>query len=138
MNAEDPKVGKRLMELRRSAKSRRGLVLWRSSINSAGIPAVNLKCGDPVLFCVGCERRQLIKAMNDRVLAVRQNNGLPRILLTQPTARTRDVKVLVEPCAIDSAGGVPISSVHLQRHRAGCKRAFARVGKIDPTHGQSE
>src|SRR4051812_26488535 len=101
MNSEAPDVGQRLMKLRSSPKSRIRLVLRISPIDSADIPAVNFERGDPVFLSVSCECRQLIKAMNDCILAVRQNSGLPRILLTQPTAGTRDGEILIEPGAID-------------------------------------
>src|SRR5215467_2189269 len=138
MDTEAPQVGKCLTKLRRSTQSRVGLVLWISAINSADVPAKDLERGYPVLLCVGCEPRQFSKPMNDRIFRVRQNDGLPSILLTQPTAGTRDLEVLVVPSAIKVAGGLPISGVHLQRHGSGLKRALAHVREIYPTHGHAE
>src|SRR5690349_2755483 len=111
MNSEVPDVRQRPMKLRRSTKPRLRLVLRISPIDPADIPAVNFECGDTVFLCVHCKCRQLIEVMNDRVLAVRQNRRLPRILLTQPTPGTRDGEVMIEPCAIDSARRVPIAGM---------------------------
>src|SRR5215469_4481725 len=113
MDTEAPQVGKCLAKLRRCTQPRIRPVLRISAINPAYVPAKDFEGGYPVLLCVCCQPRQFSKAMNDRILGVRQNDGLPSIFLTQPTAGTRDFKVLIVPSAINGAGGVPISGVHL-------------------------
>src|SRR5262249_8964466 len=138
MDTEAPQVGKCLAKLRRCTQSRIRLVLRISAINPAHVPANDLERGYPVLLCVCCELRQFSKAMNDRILGVRQNDGLPSIFLTQPTAGSRDFEVLIVPSAIDRAGGVPISGMRLQRHGPGLKLAHSRVWEIYPTHSQAD
>src|SRR5262249_16424881 len=138
MDAEAPQVGQCLAKLRCCSQPRIRLVLRISAINPANVPAQDLEGGYPVLLCVCCELRQFSKAMNDRILGVRQNDGLPSIFLPEPTAGARDFEVLIVPSAIDGAGGVPISAVHLERHGPGLKRAPSRVWEIHPTHSQAE
>src|SRR5262249_28342810 len=101
MDTKAPHVGKCLTKLCRCAQSRIGLVLRISAINSAEVPAKDLERGYPVLLCVGCEPRQFSKPMNDRIFGVRQDDGLPSIFLTQPTAGTGDLEVLIVPFAIN-------------------------------------
>src|SRR5215469_2577745 len=101
MDTELPQVGKCLTKLRRCTQSRIRLVLRISAINPAHVPAKDLERGYPVLVCIGREPRQFRKAMNDRILGVRQNDGLPSIFLTQPTAGARNFEVLIVPSAVN-------------------------------------
>src|SRR5262249_41569072 len=101
VNADGSQVGKRLTKLFRCTQSRIGLILRISAIDSANVPAIDLERSYAVLFCVGGEPGQVSKTMDDRILGVRQNRGLPGVFLTQPRSRARDLEVLVVPTAID-------------------------------------
>jgi hypothetical protein len=58
---------------------------------------ISLKRGYVIFLCIGCEFGQLIEAMNNDILTIGQNDGLPCVLLAQPATRTLNWKVLVKP-----------------------------------------
>src|SRR5208337_5079590 len=95
-----------------------GSVLRVSAIDAADIPAQNLEGRDAVFFGVGGELRKFIEAMRNHIFAVEQDDGLPCIFLAQPIRRTAHREMLIEPRSINSAGLVPISFVHFERHGA--------------------
>src|SRR5580700_10106884 len=114
MDSESAYVRQRFFEFLWSAKTRIGPVLRISAIDSAHVPAENFERRDSVLLGIRSQFGQFIEAMHDNVFTVRKDNRLPGVLFAQPIRRTVDVEMLIEPRAVNGAGGVPVAVVNLQ------------------------
>src|ERR1700722_16161142 len=76
--------------------------------------------------------------MNNRIFTIRQNNGLPGVLLAQPAPWTFDREVLVEPRAVNFTGGALGPFVDLQCDWPCGEGAFAQERHAHPAHGDTK